>query len=380
MPWTETNAMTERAKFVLRYEEGLFTMTELCSQFGISRPTGYKWLERYRAGGVEALGDRSRAPKHCPHRTPEAVARLIVKARRAHPTWGPVTLIDYLRPRHPDVALPAPSTVGDILKREGLVKAKRRRKPSFHPGARPLIASKPNEVWTSDFKGEFRLGSGAYCYPLTVQDAYSRYLLACNAQDTTAHMPTQEGFVVLFREHGLPAAIRTDNGVPFCQPNSRLGVFFITLGIRHERIQPGKPWQNGRHERMHRTLKAEATLPPEADFPAQQTRFDGFREEFNDMRPHRSLDGATPARHHRPSEREMPPKLPKPEYPPHFEVRLVSHGFIRFKGQLIFVSIPLAGEHLGLEEIDDGIWNLYFHHVILARVDERDFSLHPATP
>jgi putative transposase len=394
MPWTHTDPMTERHKFILAHEDQLFSMTELCQRFGISRKTGYKWLRRYREGGLEGLADRSRAPKQCPHRTPEAIQELVIEARQAHPRWGPRKLLDYLEPRHPEVQLPAPSTVGDLLRRKGLTQPRRSQRRPVHPGTSPIEAEAPGAVWTADFKGEFRLGSGAYCYPLTVQDAYSRYVLACEGLPSTAHGGAQPVFERLFREHGLPLSIRTDNGGPFASKAlcglSRLSVWWIKLGIDHDRIQPGCPQQNGRHERMHRTLKAETTRPPEGAFAAQQERFDAFRTEYNEIRPHQALDGAVPAsRYARSSQnssqkrpaREMPARCPEPQYPGHAEVRKVSTtGEVKFKARPLFVSAVLAGEYVALEEIDDGRWNLLFDTVLLGRLDEQSWTIHPGHP
>lgn len=385
MPWTETDPMTERHKFILAHEDGLFSMTELCDRFGISRKTGYKWLDRYREEGVEGLQDRSRAPKHCPHRTPEAVQELVIAARRSHPRWGPQKLLDYLGPRHPEVDFPAPSTVGDILKREGLVQPRRLQRRPTHPGTSPIEAEAPGAVWTADFKGEFRLGSGTYCYPLTIQDAHSRYLLACEALPSTAHRGAKPVFEQLFREQGLPERIRTDNGGPFASKAlcglSRLSVWWIKLGVEPDRIQPGCPQQNGRHERMHRTLKAETTRPPEATLADQQERFDGFQTEYNEVRPHQALDGTVPASRHVRSRRNMPKRCPEPQYPGHAEVRKVSTtGEIKFKARPLFVSAVLAGEYVGLEEIDDGVWNLLFDKVLLGRLDERSWTIQAGHP
>ena len=385
MPWTETDPMTERHKFILAQEEGLFSMTELCERFGISRKTGYKWLGRYREEGVEGLQDRSRAPKHCPHSTPETVQELVIKAREAHPRWGPRKLLDYLGPRHPEVPLPAPSTVGDILKREGLIEPRRRQRRPTHPGTNPIEAKAPGEVWTADFKGEFRLGSSNYCYPLTIQDAHSRYLLACEALPSTAHSGAEPVFERLFREHGLPGRIRTDNGGPFASKAlcglSRLSVWWIKLGIKADRIQPGCPQQNGRHERMHRTLKAETTRPPGATLSDQQDRFDDFQTEYNEVRPHQALKGAVPASRYAHSSRKMPKRCPEPQYPGHAEVRKVSTtGEVKFKNRPLFVSAVLAGEYVGLEEIDDGVWNLLFDNVLLGRFDEPSWTIYSGHP
>lgn len=386
MPWTETDPMTERHKFVLAYDDGLFTMTELCTRFGISRKTGYKWLNRYRKGGIGALSDRSRAPKRSPHRTPEPIRKLLIEARQAHPRWGPRKLLAYLKPRHPDRSFPAASTVGDILKKEGFVQPRRRKRRRVHPGTSPIDVQASGELWTADFKGEFRLGSGAYCYPLTVQDAHSRMLLACQGLPSTAHEGARSTFERLFRAHGLPKAIRTDNGLPFASNAicglSRLSVWWMKLGIGHDRIQPGCPQQNGRHERMHRTLKAETARPPEHDFPQQQQRFERFQEEYDYVRPHQALGGAVPASKYRPSERRFPTgRLPAPQYPGHAEVRKVSSsGTIKFKATPLFVSEVLQGESVALEETADGIWSLTFYDVLLGRLDQRTFTLHPGRP
>jgi len=385
MPWTETDPVTERHKFILAREDGLFSMTDLCERFGISRKTGYKWLDRYREEGIEGLQDRSRAPKHCPHQTPETVQELVIETREAHPRWGPRKLLDYLGPRHPEVALPAASTVGDILKREGLVEPRRSQRRPTHPGTSPIEAEAPGEVWTADFKGEFRLGSSNYCYPLTIQDAHSRYLLACEALASTAHSGAEPVFERLFREHGLPKTIRTDNGGPFASKAlcglSRLSVWWIKLGIEPDRIQPGCPQQNGRHERMHRTLKAETTRPPEPTLSKQQSRFDDFRVEYNEVRPHQALKGAVPASRHARCSRTMPKRCPEPQYPGHAEVRKVSTtGEIKFKNRPLFVSAVLAGEYVGLEEVDDGVWNLLFDNVLLGRLDELSWTVRTGHP
>jgi len=388
MPWTETNPMTERHKFILAHEEGLFSMTELCHRFGISRTCGYKWLDRYREGGLEALEDRSRAPRHCPHRTPEPVEQLLIETRRAHPRWGPLKLLDYLRPRHPEICFPAPSTVGDLLKRQGLVPPRRRQRRPVHPGASPLQAEAPGAVWTADFKGEFRLGSGLYCYPLTVQEAHSRMLLVCQALPSTAHEGARPVFERLFRQHGLPKRLRTDNGTPFASQAlcglSRLSLWWIKLGIVPERIEPGRPEQNGRHERMHRTLKAETTRPPEANMQAQQERFEAFRRHYNTVRPHQALKGAVPASRYvsgLAQGRPMPERDLEPDYAGHLERRLVSSsGSVKLKSRPLFVSQVLAGEYVAFEEVDDGIWSLWFDRVLLGRLDERTWTLHTGHP
>ncbi len=382
MPWIQTDPMNQRTRFVLAYEDGLYSMTELCERFGVSRKTGYKWLHRYLEQGLDGLKDQSRAPHHCPHQTPACIEELLVEARRSHPRWGPRKLIDYLRPRHPAVIWPAASTVGALLKRHGLVKGKRRRRKTKHPGAGTLVTTAPNQVWGADFKGEFRMRNGQYCYPLTVTDAHSRYLLACQGLPSTRQKGAFEVFEDLFKQMGLPLAIRTDNGPPFATRAlcglSRLNVWWIKLGIVHQRIEPGKPQQNARHERMHRTLKAETCRPPEREMTTQQGRFDAFRWEFNHERPHEALGGAVPASVYVPSARAFPAQLPEPGYLGHYEVRQVSTaGMFRFKQRQVFISQTLARERIALEEVADGLWSVYFYDVLLARLDERDFRLRP---
>ena len=294
MPWSETTKMRERMRFVLDVEEDLYTMTELCERYGISRVTGHKWLRRFREHGVSGLADRSRAPEHCPHRTPAAIVELLAETRQGHPFWGARKLICWLARRHPTLVLPAPSTASDILKGLGLIKPRRRRR-HLSSRSHPLTeASCPNHVWTADFKGHFKTCDACYCYPLTVADSYSRYLLACRSQLSVQTVPTRKNFQRLFLAYGMPEVIRTDNGTPFAAPTaicrlSRLSVWWIRLGIKPELIQPSNPQQNGAHERMHKTLKAETTRPPAANAAAQQRRFDSFRVEYNNERPHQNL-------------------------------------------------------------------------------------------
>lgn len=386
MPWSETTKMRERMRFVLDAEEELFSMTELCERYGISRVTGHKWLKRFREGGVTGLRDRPRVPEHCPHRTPAAVVELLAKARELHPFWGARKLIRWLARRHPDLSLPAPSTATDILKGLGLIKPRRRRRHLSSPSHPLTAASTPNDVWTADFKGQFKTLDGRYCYPLTVADSYSRYLLACRSQLCVQTLPTKKNFQRLFLEYGMPRVIRTDNGIPFAAPTaiarlSRLSAWWIRLGIRPELIKPSHPEQNGSHERMHKTLKAETTRPAAANATAQQRRFDSFRAEYNQERPHQTLGDKTPAELYVASPRAFPRPLPEPEYPGHFEVRKVSrNGGIRWKKGWVNISHSLLEQNVGLEEIDDGVWSLYFGPVLLGRFHEDDLSLHGARP
>ncbi len=377
MPWLETSPMEQRERFIDDHRLDLYTMTELCERYDISRKTGYTWLDRFDEAGRQGLGDRSRAPHHCPHRISDEIARLICDARRQHPSWGPDKLLDWLEPRHPDRDWPAVSTAGDLLTRKGMVKKRRRRRHYQHPGVVPAITTQPNDLWTADFKGHFRTQDGIYCYPLTITDLHTRFLLACHGLLSTKGLGVRPVFDRLFRECGVPRAIRTDNGVPFATTGmhglSQLNVWWIRLGIQHQRILPAHPQQNGAHERMHKTLKGEAIRPPRATLAAQQRKFNRFRHEYNEERPHQTLRGRTPASLYRPSPRAYTGSLPPIEYPGHFIVKRVTNaGTIRFKKRLLFLANALKQHQVGLEEVEDGIWSLHFCHVLLGRIDERD--------
>ena len=378
--------MLERAKLVALHSDGLYSVAELTDRAGVSRKMAYKWIERYRDGGTEALADRSHASRGHPAQTDAQTEALIIEARRAHPTWGPRKLVSYLAHRHPGLTLPATSTVGTVLKRHGLIEPRRKRRVAAHPGSVPLTTTAPNEVWTADYartralKGQFKTLDGVYCYPLTVFDAHSRYVLACAGHASVEQYGALGEFGRLFHEYGLPRAIRTDKGVPFATQAicglSRLSVWWVKLGVRHDRIEPGRPQKNGRHERVHRTLKAETARPPKSGMATQQTRFDAWQAEFNDVRPHEALGGAVPASVYPPSRRLMPAALPEPEYPAHFEARYVSRcGAFKFKRRQIFLSQALSEEWIAFEEVADGVWSLHFYDVLLGRLDERDFRL-----
>lgn len=381
MPWLETNPMDERMRFIVAYDEGLYSMVELCERFGISRQTGYKWLRRYEAGGVQGLEDRSHVPRSCPHRISDEVAKALMDLRRKHPSWGPVTLLARLEKLQPGCELPAPSTVGDLLARHGLVKPRRRRARAAVSSGGAVRTSEPNEVWTTDYKGQFRTLDGKYCYPLTIQDSHTRFLLACDALLSTRTEEALPCFERVFREYGLPKVIRTDNGVPFASPTplrlSRLNVWWMKLGITPERSRPGCPQDNGRHERMHRDLNP-ARFPPGAHQQAQQRKFDAVREELDYVRPHHAIGRKTPAEVYSPSKRPMPDRIPKPEYAAHCEVRRVrSTGTIRFRGRELFISEVLVREALALEEVEDGVWSIFFYDALLARFNERNGKVHP---
>ena len=380
MPWKETMAEDERTKFVEAYRSRVWSMTELCERFGVSRPTGYKWVYRSEQEGLVGLGDRSRAPKNCPHRTAAKVREAILATKRTHPDWGPGKILDYLADQRPGLALPATSTAGALLDRSGLVARRRTSRRWSHPQGPVLRPTGPNQIVTADFKGQFRTRDGRYCYPVTIADAYSRYLLACQALSSIRTEEARPVFERLFREIGLPEAIHTDNGSPFSSTGLHglcaLSVWWIRLGIRHHLSRPGKPQDNGAHERMHRTLKQATARPPEANLRAQQGRFDAFRQEFNQIRPHEALGGKPPARLWTPSSRPYPKAIPQPNYPGHYETRRVSNaGCIRFKAHVLFVSQAIKREWIGLEEVDNGVWSVYFYDVLLARLDEQEMVL-----
>jgi putative transposase len=380
MPWKKTTPMTARLNFIELYQTRLWSMTARCTRFGISRQTGDKWLGRYVQEGLLGLQEKPRVPRHCPHRLAPDIAAVLLEAKRLHPNGGPRKILPYVARHHPALELPAASSTGELFRTAGLSRPKQRRRRPHHPGAPALHAGSPNAVWTADFQGQFRTGDGLYCYPLTVADAYSRYLLGCSARLSTTQVEAQPIFERLFQEYGLPEAMRTDHGAPCATPAfcglSKLSVWWITLGIRHQRIEPGRPEQNGRHERMHRTLKAEATRPPERNQAAQQARFDRFCQVYNHERPHEALGQRTPAALYRPAPRRMPAKLAAPAYPGHHLVRRVSNaGTFRFKSRQLFLSDTWLQERIALEETSDGIWSIYFYDVLLARLAERDFKL-----
>ena len=383
MPWSHTSPMDQKTQFIADYLRDRLSMTELCEFYGVSRKTGYKWIDRYLTHGPQGLEARSRRPSNSPRQTPDDVVAAILEARQRHPSWGAKKLVSILSTRNPRWPWPARSTVCDILSRNGLVPKKRQRRAIGHPGKPISHIGAPNDMWSADFKGHFKTGDGRYCYPLTIADGYSRFLLSCQALSSTSVAEAKPVFTRGFKEFGLPKRIRTDHGVPFATNTlarlSQLSAWWVRLGILPEFIEPGKPQQNGRHERMHRTLKAETTRPPAANLRAQQRKFNRFREEFNHQRPHEALDMQTPAALYEPSPRPMPAKLPPLEYPDRFEVRYVSaNGGIRWNRRWVNVSITCAGEYVGLEEIDDGVWNVDFGPLKLGRLLERHMRIEDA--
>jgi len=374
MCWKETSVLEERLQFVQEYRSGEWSKAEACRRAGVSRMTGYKWLERYAEGGVEALRDRSRAPHTRPRQVLEEVEEVVVAARGQHPHWRPVKLRAWLDRQAPEIKWPAASTIGEILRRHGLTVPRKKRSRAT-PSSQPLAhASGPNTVWCADFKGWFRCQDGARCDPLTIADAFSRFLLRCQGlkHPDTAHVRAL--FEATFREHGLPERIRVDNGSPFASTGigglSQLSVWWIRLGIHPERIAPGKPAQNGRHERMHRTLKQETAQPPHANLRAQQEAFDEFRQEYNQERPHAALDGQTPADLYRESHRNYPSRLEPVAYPDGYEIRQVSDGgHIRWNSAKIFVGHALTGESIGLQPLSPGKWRVWFSFCELGELD-----------
>jgi len=376
MPWLETDPVTERKRFIVEAQGGLFSHAELCRRHDISRQKGYKWLARYEADGPDGLLDRSHRPHSCPHATPAYVLEAAFALRGTRPRWGAGKIIGHLRALHPDWPMPARQVLHKHFVSEGLVRKRRRSLRRPHPGRPTAPFDAPNSVWSADFKGHFKTRDGVYCYPLTVQDGFSRYLLACHGLSGTTYAGTRRVFTRLFQEFGLPDRIRTDNGAPFASVAlgrlSRLSVWWLKLGILPDLIEPASPHQNGRHERMHRDLKAEATIPPSANRSAQQRRFNTFRADFNEVRPHEAHGQKTPASIYVSSPRPMPSKLQPPEYPAHFEVRRVStNGGIRWHSAWVNVSHLLGGELIGLEEIADDIWSVSFGPVHLGWLHAR---------
>jgi len=382
MPWLEILPVEERNRFITDALSDRFTMSELCARYGISRRIGYKWLTRFEEEGRRGLKDRSRAPHHCPHRIAEEIAELLCTMRRDHPFWGARKLLKVLSTRNPSISgWPAPSTAADLLARRGLVKKRRHRRPPHrHPGVVPAITAGPNDLWTADFKGQFRTGNGLYCFPLTIADQHTRFLLTCHGLLSTQTVTARPVFERAFREYGLPNAIRTDNGVPFTTQSihglSYLNVWWMRLGIQHQRIRPGKPQENGAHERMHRTLKRQAIKPVRGTCAAQQRNFDAFRHEYNVERPHEWLNQETPASHYTASPRPYSNRPPALEYPGDFVVKkITTGGTFRFRSRLLYLANAMVDQQIGLEETDDGQWNIYFNTVLLATLDERDYII-----
>ena len=374
MPWTNTNARLEQERFIRAHLEGRESFSSLCRGFGISRKTGYKRVARYEEGGFEGLEDLSRAPHSHPKQVSGEVEELVVAARQGHPTWGPKKLVAWLKEGDPEVAWPAASTVGKILERHGLTQPRRkvRRTPGWSEPFAQCQGS--NQVWCLDFKGQFRTGDGMVVYPLTVEDAHSRYLLCCQGMKGTKRYGVRRSLEGVFREYGLPEVIRSDNGSPFASVGlgglSRLAVWWVKLGILPERIEPGRPEQNGRLERLHRTLKGEVANPPRGNRREQQRAFDEFRWQYNQERPHEALGQEPPARHYQPSRREYPVRISSPEYSSEAQVRRVrSNGQIKWQGDRIYLSETLVGEPVGLVAQDDRYLSIRFGPLEIGQLD-----------
>jgi len=381
MPWKETSAMDQRIRLIADWLSGDYTKSELCRAYEVSRPTADKWIERYAGLGPQGLEELSRAPHIHPNQTPEELQAMIVKTKLHHQTWGPKKVMDLLRREYDRTNWPADSTAGEILKRAGLTRPKVRRH-RVAPYAEPFGACRwPNQIWSADFKGDFRMGNGRRCYPLTISDNFSRYLLMCQGLERPSYQATRPWFEWVFREYGMPEAIRTDNGTPFASIAlggvSQLSKWWIRLGIKPERIRLGRPDQNGRHERMHRTLKE--AVPPQADIKAQQRRFDPFLDEYNWQRSHEALGRKTPGSVYCSSPKPYSAILPKIEYDSGVTVRMVRHsGEIKWRGEHIYVSEVLAKEPVGLKPIDTGKWELRYSFHLLGTFDERTKKIIPA--
>jgi putative transposase len=382
MPWKATCQMDERMQFIARVLAGEDEMTALCREYGVSRKTGYKWLGRYIADGAAGLAERSHAPLQHGQAHDLAVVQAVLGLRQRWPHWGPKKLRVKLVEHHPELPVPAVSTIGDWLRREGVVGRSRQRR-RCPPYTQPFAAvSAANDVWCTDFKGWFRTGDGRRCDPFTLTDAHSRYLLRCQAVARPDEEHVRPIFEAAFKEHGLPLAIRSDNGPPFASAGvgglSRLAVWWIKLGIQPERIVAGKPQQNGRHERVHRTLNQETATPPAASLPAQQERFDGFRAVYNKERPHEALGQQTPASRYQPSPRPYPDRIEQPHYGHDVAVRRVrSTGQIKWAGELIFVGEALIGEPVGILETEGGDWLVRYADVELGYIHPQRRRLSP---
>ena len=383
MPWKETCVMEQRVKFIMDALDGTYNMTELCDYYNISRKTGYKWLVRYSRGSIDALRNRSRAPLSHPHEMSHQVKEAILSIKKRFPKWGAPKIRARLQRIHSNWSgYPAISTIGLFLHRQGLTcTVKRHRKAT--PTELPLTSGRYcNQVWCADFKGHFKTSDGSRCNPLTISDHASRYLLCCRHVKRMSYELVKMRFERVFRQYGLPEVIRTDNGTPFASRGlgglSRLSYWWIRLGIYPERIEPGHPEQNGRHERMHKTLKDHTAKPPAINIAAQQRRFNDFRNEYNNHRPHEALEMRTPSDCYSSSKRNFPARLPQVNYPDHMQVRRVrDHGDIRYLGKRLFTTESLGGEYVGIEQTDEDISLLWYCDYLLGRIDHKKWRIAP---
>jgi putative transposase len=381
MPWKEQHVLDQRLQFIAEVQRGTLPVAALCRQYGISRETGYTYLRRYAAEGPAGLHDRPRTPKTHPQAMADARAAALLALRAQHPTWGPVKLRQYLARQQPDQTWPAPSSIGALLHREGLChrRPRRARGPQGASSTTLTPPTAPNQVWCIDFKGWFRTTDQQICYPLTLTDAHSRFLLRCQALPSTEGRLVQPVLEAAFREYGLPTVIRSDNGTPFASSGlgglSRLAVWWLKLGIRPERIQPGRPDQNGRHERFHRTLKEDLqlTTAAAATLRAQQRAFLQYREVYNTERPHAALAGQTPAALFTPAPRPYPPVVPTFTYPDADQVRLIhTNGCLKWRGDFLYISEALCGDTVGLRQLTERHWRLRVGPLSLAVRDDQE--------
>jgi transposase InsO family protein len=381
MPWKVSDVMSQRSEFIGRLFSGE-RMTDLCGEYGITRQAGYKLKERYLRYGAEAFADRSRRPLSSPYQTPEAVVDVLVRWRERHPSWGPKKLKSEIPKKEPGIKLPAASTIGEILSRASLVKPRKHKRRATPSQSLLRKSTSPNELWSADFKGEFRLGNRRYCYPLTITDHFSRYSVGIEGLESTAEEGVRPACESVFERYGLPEAIRVDNGAPFASTGllglTRLSVWWMRLGIAVERIEPGHPEQNGRHERFHLTLKQETTRPAKHNILQQQEYFDEFRNHYNESRPHEALDMRYPSQIYQPSTRLYRAQLSPLEYPLHDFSRLVhDSGTIRLSGKgKIYISRALKGERVGLRQIDER-WLVSFMTLDLGYIHASENRFQP---
>ena len=373
VPWKETRVVDERRAFIAEWLKRREDFAELCGKYEVSRKTGYKWVQRFYDGGVAGLLDRSRRPHRLVRTVSEETAAAVVELRGRYPTWGPKKLKAWLADHEPQHRWPALSTIGELLKRRGLVMERHRRQRTPHPTQPLAAATEPNAVWTGDFKGAYRV-AGKYCHPLTIADACSRFLFKLQPLDGEQFALVRPVFELVFREYGLPWRLRTDNGPPFASVQaagglSRLSVWWVRLGITPERIEPGHPEQNGRHERMHRTMNAEAVHPGRSRAGEQEALLEEFRRYFNQERPHEALGQRTPASQHVNSPRSFPEELPDPDYPREFVTRRVApNGYISWNSCSLRLGNALARQEIGLEPVSDGRWQAWFGPVYLGLI------------
>ena len=376
MPWKVINRMDIKTQLVNDWNNGYFSVTDLSHKYGVSRPTIYKWLKRYAHLGIEGLKEQSRAPKKCPNRTSQKILNLVIQEKLKNRKRGPRKVRAQLKRKHPELDLPAVSTIGYWLKKEGLVE-QRKKRLHVTPYTEPFSECRePNDVWSIDYKGQFYMKNGNICYPLTLSDNFSRFLLGCQALKGPRYVPTRRCMASIFQEYGLPRAIRSDNGTPFASRCigglSQLMIWWILLGIIPERIGKGCPQENGRHERMHRTLKSDVLNPVAGNLKEQQKAFDLFRYDYNNDRPHESLNDETPSDYYKKSNRPYVESPHSPDYGNDYLVRQVRHcGEIEFMGRRFYLTELLAGQPVGLREIADGVWQLQFSFYALGSIDLR---------